>query len=242
MYAAAQQARMNGSATPAQNTSPRPPTAMSVSPGMQQQQQQQQPQQQPHPLPQQAQQHQVQQHQAQQQMSQQGSPMHVNQPLTARSPMPNNAQVQQMPHPQAHAAYNQYALAQAQAQAQNHQFNPALLRPVMPGHPPHAQLVSHIANGNAQAGMLQQQGQDQANGQPHPSTPAMMQHYPMYNYAQINMNMQQAAAAGRIPQYWPSMGVGRGMPSGVGPNMMPSHAQQMQMGGAKTVSGGMQGA
>lgn len=172
--------------------------------------------------------------------------MHVNQPLTARSPMPNNAQVQQMPHPQAQAAYNQYA-AMAQAQAQNHQFNPALLRPVIPGHPPHTQLVQHVANGNAQGAMLQQQGtagQDQANAQMHPSAPAMMQHYAMYNYPQMGMNMQQAAAAGRMPQFaaWPGMGVGRGMPPGVGANMMPPHAQQMQMGGAKTVSGGMQGA
>ncbi|EKM50542.1 uncharacterized protein PHACADRAFT_213459 [Phanerochaete carnosa HHB-10118-sp] len=228
---AQQQARLNanGPATPAQSASPRPPTAIAGNQGMQQQPQQ--PQQPTHSHPQQPQQHQPQQHQPQQhqpqqQVPQQSSPMHVNQPL-ARSPMPNNAQVQQMPLQQAQA-YSQYA---TMAQAQNHQFNPALHRPAMASH---TQLMPHIANVNAQAGGMlpQQQGQDQAAAAAaaQAQAQAMMQgHYPMYNYPQMGMNMQQAAAAGRMPQYWPAMGIGRGMP----PGMLQPHAQQMQMGNAK---------
>ena len=55
----------------------------------------------------------------------------------------------------------------------------------------------------------------------------------MYGYPQMGVNMQH----GRVPQYWP-VNMRQGMPAA---NVMQQHAQQMQMGTGKTVSGGMQG-
>lgn len=236
MQVQAQQARKNGNATPAQNASPTAQAAHAQ--GMQQPQQPQQPQplQQPQqPTPQQQALQQAQQA-AQQAAQQRNSPHHVNQPLAARSPMPANAQAV----PQMAQGYPYAAMAQAQSQ-----YNPAHLRPVVPGHP---HMMSHLANGGAQAGAMLAQGQP---GQPTPEQAAQAQQqqqqqqqhaaaammppgYAMYNYAQMGMNMQH----GRVPQYqWP-VNMGRGVAPA---NMLQQHAQQMQMGTGKTVPGGMQG-
>jgi transcription factor SPT20 len=216
-----QAARMNGALplAQAQNTSPTPHAAAANPVMLQQQHTPQQP---------------------QQQTPRQSSPLHTNQPITSRSPMPPNTQtaaVQQVPHAQAqtYAGYTAAMQAQVQAQLQN-QFNAAHLRPVMHGHPPHPQMVSQLANGGMQAGAMmppQTQGTQDA-AQAHAAAPMMTAaptHYPMYNYAQMGINMQH----GRVPQYgWP-VNMRQGMPAA---NVM---QQQMQMGAGKTVSGGMQG-
>lgn len=148
------------------------------------------------------------------------------QPLTSRTPMPQNPQQAALAHQQ--QTYN-YAAVQYGAQ----------MRPIAHGHP---QLVQHhLAAGTSSQGNSTP-GQQVSTGQPSQEqamAAAMMPQYP--HMFQMNYQMAAAVQPGRMPQqYWQ---IARQMPVPNGQHPMPGmagHPQQMALGAGK-VPGGMQG-
>ena len=160
------------------------------------------------------------------------SPVVQNQPLAARSPMPNTTSLpQQMTQP----AMTQPTMAQpAMAQpAQHSAMAPAYyaqFRPI-----PHAATAQH-----PQLQVHMQQGPQPNITAPQVSDPqqAMMVQYPqMYSYYPV-------AHGRRIPPAYAWPGMGRGMPNQVNgqtPGMQPGLPQQMQVAQGKTTQAGVPG-
>lgn len=158
-------------------------------------------------------------------VAQRNSPMVAAQPLTARSPMPQQQAGQQMAHPQ-QQSYNFAAM---------NQFNQQMRSAV-----PHPQLMQHhLANGAANAAAAAgQNGQGTQEQQSHPTAPMVAQYQTAHmfnmNYPQMGMNMAQRVPAG----YW---SVGRGMPIVNGQHQMSGITGHPQQLGTAGKASGMQG-